>query len=212
MSRPSIHDELKRRLMEHLAIAETYPPEERPLDVRSVAAVLRISPTTLYKYGLNRQVNAAEQRQRENAFTAGAAIEQDYFKGEIRKLTEEIEKDWVRSRGDAPADFEAGSDYVSRWPRRRWRFSQAFAYNRAAVTKKPYTAKQGQYLAFIFYYTKIHRVAPAEADMENYFKVSPPSVHQMVLTLEANGFIARIPGQGRSIRLLIAREELPDLE
>jgi Mn-dependent DtxR family transcriptional regulator len=80
------------------------------------------------------------------------------------------------------------------------------------VTKKPYTAKQGQYLAFIFYYTKIHRVAPAEADMENYFKVSPPSVHQMVLTLEANGFIARVPGQGRSIRLLIAREELPDLE
>ena len=66
MSRPSVHDELKRRLMEHLAIAETYPPEERPLDVRSVAAVLRISPTTLYKYGLNRQINAAEQRQREN--------------------------------------------------------------------------------------------------------------------------------------------------
>jgi Mn-dependent DtxR family transcriptional regulator len=80
------------------------------------------------------------------------------------------------------------------------------------VTKKAYTAKQGQYLAFIFYYTKIHGVAPAESDMQNYFKVSPPSVHQMVLTLEANGFIARIPGQGRSIRLLIAREELPDLE
>lgn len=80
------------------------------------------------------------------------------------------------------------------------------------MAKKPYTAKQGQYLAFIFYYTKIHRVAPAEADMEKYFKVSPPSVHQMVLTLEANGFIARVPGQGRSIRLLIPREELPDLE
>lgn len=80
------------------------------------------------------------------------------------------------------------------------------------MTKKAYTAKQGQYLAFIFYYTKIHGVAPAESDMQNYFKVSPPSVHQMVLTLEANGFIARIPGQGRSIRLLIAREELPDLQ
>jgi Mn-dependent DtxR family transcriptional regulator len=80
------------------------------------------------------------------------------------------------------------------------------------VTKKAYTAKQGQYLAFIFYYTKIHGVAPAESDMQNYFKVSPPSVHQMVLTLEANGFIARIPGQGRSICLLIAREELPDLQ
>lgn len=80
------------------------------------------------------------------------------------------------------------------------------------MTKKPYTAKQGQYLAFIFYYTRIHGVAPAESDMQNYFKVSPPSVHQMVLTLEAKSFIERVPGQGRSIRLLIPREELPDLE
>jgi repressor LexA len=47
--------------------------------------------------------------------------------------------------------------------------------------------------------------------MQDYFKVSPPSVHQMVLTLEANGFIERTPGKGRSIRLLIPREELPDL-
>ena len=80
------------------------------------------------------------------------------------------------------------------------------------MTKKPYTAKQGHYLAFIFYYAKIHGRAPAESDMQNYFKVSPPSVHQMVLTLESNGFIERIPGQGRSIRLLILREDLPDLE
>jgi len=80
------------------------------------------------------------------------------------------------------------------------------------VTKKAYTAKQGQYLAFIFYYMKIHGFAPAESDMQNYFKVSPPSVHQMEVTLEANGFIERIPGQGRSIRLLILREDLPDLE
>ena len=78
--------------------------------------------------------------------------------------------------------------------------------------KQPYTAKQGQYLAFIFYYTKIHKVAPAESDMQHYFKVSPPSVHQMVLTLEGKGFIERVPGQGRSIRLLIPREELADLE
>ena len=80
------------------------------------------------------------------------------------------------------------------------------------MTKKPYTAKQGRYLAFIFYYTKIHGIAPAESDMQSYFRVSPPSVHQMVLTLEANGFIERIPGKARSIRLLIPRDELPDLE
>ena len=79
------------------------------------------------------------------------------------------------------------------------------------MTKSP-TAKQGQYLAFIYHYTKIHRVAPAEADMQMYFKVTPPSVHQMVLTLEANGFIDRVPGKARSIRLLIPWEDLPTLE
>ena len=78
--------------------------------------------------------------------------------------------------------------------------------------KKTYTDKQGQYLAFIYYYAKVNGQPPAEADMQRYFRVTPPSVHQMVLTLEANGFIERIPGQGRSIRLLIPREQLPDLD
>jgi Mn-dependent DtxR family transcriptional regulator len=49
--------------------------------------------------------------------------------------------------------------------------------------QKPYTDKQGQYLAFIHYYSKIHGRAPAEAEMQQYFRVSPPSVHQMVLGL-----------------------------
>lgn len=75
-----------------------------------------------------------------------------------------------------------------------------------------YTRLQGQYLAFIYYYSKIHECAPAEADMQAYFKVSPPSVHQMILTLERNGLIKHTPGEARSIRLLLAREDLPDLE
>ena len=41
-----------------------------------------------------------------------------------------------------------------------------------------YTARQGQYLAFIYYYAKLHRQPPAEADMQRYFQVSPPAVHQ----------------------------------
>ncbi len=76
----------------------------------------------------------------------------------------------------------------------------------------PFTAKQGQYLAFIYNYTKIHHQAPAEADMERYFRVSPPSIHEMVKTLERNGFIERTPGQARSIRLLVQPEHLPRLE
>jgi Mn-dependent DtxR family transcriptional regulator len=74
-----------------------------------------------------------------------------------------------------------------------------------------YTANQGQYLAFIYYYTKSYRQSPAEADMRSYFQVSPPSVHQMILSLEKLGLIERIPGQGRSLKLLLPREQLPDL-
>lgn len=78
--------------------------------------------------------------------------------------------------------------------------------------KARFTEKQGQYLAFIYHYTKVNGRPPAEADMQRYFRVTPPSVHQMVVTLETYRFIERIPGQGRSIRLLIPREQLPDLE
>jgi DNA-binding MarR family transcriptional regulator len=48
--------------------------------------------------------------------------------------------------------------------------------------------------------------------MERYFKVTAPAVHQTVVTLEAKRFIERTPGVGRSIRLLVSRERLPDLE
>ena len=78
--------------------------------------------------------------------------------------------------------------------------------------KTRFTQKQCQYLDFIYYYKKLNGRPPAEADMQRYFRVTPPSVHQMVLTLELNGSIERIPGQARSIRLLIPREQLPDLE
>ena len=74
-----------------------------------------------------------------------------------------------------------------------------------------YTPRQGQFLAFIYYYTKMNGRPPAEADMQRYFQVTPPSVHQMVVTLERRGYIARVPGQGRSIRLLLPRDTLPDL-
>ena len=75
-----------------------------------------------------------------------------------------------------------------------------------------FTAKQGQYLAFIYNYTKIHRQAPAESDLERYFQVSPPAIHDMIKTLERNGLIERNPGQARSIRLLVQPENLPRLE
>ena len=75
-----------------------------------------------------------------------------------------------------------------------------------------YTPRQGQFLAFIYYYMKIHGCPPAERDMQRYFRISAPAIHQMVVTLEDRGFIERELGKARSIRLLFTRDQLPDLE
>lgn len=75
-----------------------------------------------------------------------------------------------------------------------------------------FTDKQGQYLAFIDAYTRVNGRPPAEADMQRHFRVTPPSVHQMVLTLERTGLIQRTPGQARSIEVLVEPELLPVLQ
>jgi hypothetical protein len=75
--------------------------------------------------------------------------------------------------------------------------------------KTKFTKKQGQYLAFIHQYTKVHGVPPAEHEMQRHFDVSPPSVHHMVINLEKKGLIERTPGMARSIRVLIPTRDLP---
>ena len=80
-----------------------------------------------------------------------------------------------------------------------------------AAEKPPFTELQGQYLAFIYAYSKIHRCPPAEADMQRFFEVTPPSVHRMVRELEAKRLIRRTPRTARSIELLLPPDELPVL-
>lgn len=75
-----------------------------------------------------------------------------------------------------------------------------------------FTHTQGQYLAFLEAYTKVNGRPPAEADFQRYFKVTPPAVHQMILTLARLGLITRSPGKARSIQLNVRSEELPRLE
>lgn len=74
-----------------------------------------------------------------------------------------------------------------------------------------FTEKQGQYLAFIHAYALVMGRPPAEADLRRHFQVTPPSVHQMVLTLERAGLIRRQPGVARSIELLVDAGSLPPL-
>lgn len=75
-----------------------------------------------------------------------------------------------------------------------------------------FTEKQGQYLAFIHYYTTVNRRPPAQADIQRFFEVTPPSVHNMLLVLERKGLLARTPGQARSLKVLVDPSSLPMLE
>lgn len=103
-------------------------------------------------------------------------------------------RDVVRNYGQLAISFPKASSQIPTQPR------------------KKYTPKQGQYLAFIYYYTKLNGRPPAEADMQRYFRTTPPTVHNMIVQLEKKGLISKKPGEARSIRLLLSREELPDLE
>ena len=75
-----------------------------------------------------------------------------------------------------------------------------------------FTERQGQYLAFIHAYTKLNRWPPAEAGMQRYFRVTPPTVHQMVLNLDRARLIERTTGKPRSIQLHVSQESLPTLK
>lgn len=75
-----------------------------------------------------------------------------------------------------------------------------------------FTTKQGQYLAFIHAYVKLNRRPPAEADIQRFFGVTPPSVHRMIVELQRLQLIRRQPGVARSIELLVPPAEIPALE
>ena len=84
--------------------------------------------------------------------------------------------------------------------------------DRQPPARPRFTEKQGQYLAFIWTYSLLNGRAPAERDMQRFFGVTAPSVHQMVLTLERAGLIQRQPGLARSVELLVEPDGLPTLQ
>ncbi len=74
-----------------------------------------------------------------------------------------------------------------------------------------FTETQGQYLAFIYYYCLVNRRPPAEADIQAFFGVTPPTAHRMVIELERRGLISRVPRQPRSIAVCVSEDEIPRL-
>jgi hypothetical protein len=72
-----------------------------------------------------------------------------------------------------------------------------------------FTARQGEYLAFIHSYTTKVGVSPSFEDIARHFGTAPPNVNGMIKTLERRGLLSRIPGTARSLRVLVPAEELP---
>ena len=83
--------------------------------------------------------------------------------------------------------------------------------NCATDSHPDFTPRQGQYLAFIHAYTLVNGRPPAQADIQRFFRPTPPSVHQMLLTLERASLISRRTG-ARSIAVLVDRSVLPPLD
>jgi hypothetical protein len=79
----------------------------------------------------------------------------------------------------------------------------------AASKKAKFTARQGQFLAFIHLYRKLHRQGPAEHEMVTFFRVTPPAAHGMIVKLEELGLITRERGVPRSARVTLPEAEVP---
>lgn len=75
-----------------------------------------------------------------------------------------------------------------------------------------FTHRQGQFLAFIHLFRKLHRKSPSELDIAEFFRLTPPAVHSMVVRLHEQGLIEREPGVARSIRVAIPKDEIPELD
>src|SRR3954467_15837647 len=84
--------------------------------------------------------------------------------------------------------------------------------NRAGESRPEFTPRQGQYLAFIHAYTLVNGRSPAQIDVKREKRVTPPTVHQMLLTLEKAFLMTRQPGVARSIDYPAKQTDLPTLD
>jgi len=74
----------------------------------------------------------------------------------------------------------------------------------------PFTARQGEFLAFIHRFTVRRGMAPSFEEIGAHFGTTAPSVNGMIKTLERRQLISRVPGVARSLRVLVPTAFLPD--
>jgi hypothetical protein len=99
MSRTSQQEAITEAVQHYLSQAEVQTPEECPLYVRNVAAALKVSPTTLYKYGLDQFIVAAHNRQLRYTASSETAREQHAIKDRLQELRVALEREQQRNKG-----------------------------------------------------------------------------------------------------------------
>lgn len=76
----------------------------------------------------------------------------------------------------------------------------------------PFTARQGEYLAFIERFTARRGYPPSFEEIGRHFGTTPPTVNTMIKTLERRGLLSRQPGVARSLKVMVPASALPDTE
>jgi SOS-response transcriptional repressor LexA len=77
-----------------------------------------------------------------------------------------------------------------------------------ATSRSQPTTRQREYLSFIKAFTDRWGVPPSFEEIGRHFETTAPSVNGMVKTLEARGFLSRVPGAARTLRVLVADRDL----
>ena len=78
-----------------------------------------------------------------------------------------------------------------------------------SLSAQSFTEKQGHYLTFIYTYSHMFRRPPAETDMQRHFQVSPPSVHQMIVTSNEMVSFAVNPASHEASKSSLLRKTCP---
>lgn len=98
MGRKCKQEEVTNAVRDFLETAVTHPPDECVIDVKSVAAAISVSRTSLYKYGLADEIKAAVSRQRERMGLSGAALQQRRLTDIVRHLRQELQQAEIRNK------------------------------------------------------------------------------------------------------------------
>ena len=99
MPRTSKQEAITEEVQRYLSQGEVQTPEECPLNVRNVATALQVSPTTLYKYGIDQLIVAAHKRQVHYARSSETVREKHAIKDRLQELRVALEQEQQRNKG-----------------------------------------------------------------------------------------------------------------